>query len=115
MRLDLRAVPSFLVHKYSAVPSRARLALAALALAGAVAITGSALLERLPVPGRMLGRPQIEMKDEAQTRPRSVTAFRESLLPSSQPVANAGDGMSRGLGPARRAPGEPGSGAGGRC
>ena len=55
MRLHLRAVPSFFASAYGAVPSRARLALAALALGGVVTITGSALLERLPVPGRILG------------------------------------------------------------
>ena len=98
MRLHLRAAPSFFAHKYASVPSRARLALAALALAGVVAVAGSALLERLPAPGRMLGRPQIDIKDETQTRPRSVAAFREGLLPSSQPPANAADVMSGGWG-----------------
>jgi len=98
MRLDLRAVPSFFVHSYAAVPSRTRLAVAALALAGVVAVAGSALLERLPLTGHMLGRPQIEMREEAQARPRSVAAFREGLLASSQPVANAGDVMSGGWG-----------------
>jgi uncharacterized protein DUF4349 len=98
MRLHLRAVPSFFASAYSAIPSRARLALAALALLGVVAVTGSALLERLPFSGRMPGRPQIEMKDEGQTRPRSVAAFREGLPPSSEPVANPGDVMSGGWG-----------------
>lgn len=98
MRLHLRAVPSLIASTYSAAPSKARLALAALALAGAVAIAGSALLERVPVPGRTFGRPQVSVKDEGQSHPRSVAAFRGLLVPSSQPVANAGDVMSGGWG-----------------
>lgn len=98
MRLRLRAALSFIASQYNAVRSRPRLALAALALAGVVAIAGSALLERRPEPVRTVTRPQPNVMEKGQNFSRSVAAFREDLVQSSQSPASGGDVVSSGWG-----------------
>ena len=98
MRLRLRPVLSFIAVQYHALRSRPRLALAVLALAGAAAIAGTALLERRPAPLRTVDRPQSIVNEEARDLFSSVAAPRGTLAPNSQPPARAADIVSSGWG-----------------